>query len=159
MSSLLDTTRNFSLYTIPAAWALSIIPHFYAVTLYERATSKKYDTTKPRAAVAAVAEDRSLDTATKNRITRAEGAQQNGFENLGLFAAAVVAGNYAGLDAQWLNALSGGYLVSRAVYNYVYVNNDSATMANVRTGVFLGGIGLIFTLFIQAGNKLRSSVV
>ena len=159
MASLFDTTRNFSLYTIPAAWVLSIIPHFYAITLYESATSKKYDTTKPRASSAALAEDRSLDTATKNRITRAEGAQQNGFENIGLFAAAVVAGNYAGLDTQWLNALSGGYLVSRAVYSYVYVNNDNATMANVRTGVFLSGIGMIFMLFVQAGNKLRSSVL
>ena len=32
-AAFLDTTRNLSLYTIPAAWVLSIVPHFYAASL------------------------------------------------------------------------------------------------------------------------------
>jgi uncharacterized MAPEG superfamily protein len=63
--------------------------------------------------------------ATKDTIIRAEGAQQNGFENVGLFASAVVAGNIAGLDNRTLNILSSGYLASRAVYNYIYINNKT----------------------------------
>jgi uncharacterized MAPEG superfamily protein len=93
---------------------------------------------------------------TKARILRCEGAQTNGFENLGLFATAVLAGNLAGLTAQTLNTLSGGYCLSRIVYNFIYINNTSEAMANTRTVVFLAGIGQIFTLFIQSGNILRT---
>jgi hypothetical protein len=67
----------------------------------------------------------TLETATKERITRAEGAQQNGFENIGLFAAAVVAGNIAKLDNRTLNMLSGTYVASRLLYNYIYLTNDT----------------------------------
>lgn len=61
-------------------------------------------------------------------ITRAESAQQNGFENVGLFAAAVVAGNIAKLDNSTLNILSGGYILSRIAYNYIYITNTSDAM-------------------------------
>ena len=96
---------------------------------------------------------------TKARIARAEGAQQNGFENIGLYAAAVVAGNIAGLNAATLNYLSGGYLLSRMAYNIIYINNESTTAGNTRTGVFLTGIGLIMTLFVKAGNKLQPGLL
>jgi uncharacterized MAPEG superfamily protein len=52
----------------------------------------------------------------------------NGFENIGLFAAAVVAGNIANLDNSTLNFWSGGYLISRVIYTYIYINNTSDTM-------------------------------
>lgn len=87
-------------------------------------------------------------------IHRCEGAQKNGFENLGLFAAAVVAGNLAGLPAETLNVLSGGYLASRVLYNLIYVTNTSETMANVRSLTYLSGIGMIMTLFVKSGNLL-----
>lgn len=66
-----------------------------------------------------------LPTATKDTIARAEGAQQNGFENIGLFAAAVVVGNVAKLDNSTLNTLSYGYLASRVVYNFLYINGTT----------------------------------
>lgn len=125
--------------------------------------------------------NQTLDAATKQRIVRAEGAQQNGFENVGLFASAVVAANsksdfFAGdsrslqerntradpilqsvakVDNWTLNVLSGSYLVSRAVYNIIYINNESEGLAGARTATFLGGVGVIFTLFVKAGNALR----
>ena len=155
MSTLFDITRNFSLYTIPIAWAFSIVPHLYAVRIYESSSKKSFDLTKPRAISSTLASDQTLDQGTKNRIQRAEGAQQNGMENIGLFAAAVVAGNVAGLSNGTLNALSGGYLASRVVYNLVYINNESNAVANVRTGVFFSGIIMIMTLFVKAGNAVR----
>lgn len=39
------------------------------------------------------------------------------FENLGLFAAAVVAANYAGVPNGELNTLTGAYIGSRVLYN------------------------------------------
>lgn len=63
--------------------------------------------------------------ATKAKIIRAEGAQQNGFENIGLFAAAVVIGNVAKLNNSTLNTLSGCYLLSRLAYNVLYITNTT----------------------------------
>ncbi|KAH7382774.1 hypothetical protein BKA64DRAFT_646930 [Cadophora sp. MPI-SDFR-AT-0126] len=154
MTSLFDTTNNLSFYAIPAAWLFAFLPHPFAVSL-----SKKFDNVSPRTYVGSLQNDQTIDQATKDRIIRAEGAQTNGFENLGLFAAAVVAGNLAGLRAHALNTLSGGYLVSRIVYNYIYINNTSQAAANSRSAVYLTGIGLIFTLFIKSGNILKERAV
>lgn len=86
---------------------------------------------------------------------QAEGAQQNGFENIGLFAAAVVAANVAKLDVGYVNMLSWGYIATRVVYTAVYLTNTSWGLSNVRTGVFLGGVGLCMTMLVSAGNALR----
>ncbi|KAL2066318.1 hypothetical protein VTL71DRAFT_2389 [Oculimacula yallundae] len=150
MASLFDTTRNFSFYTVPAAWVIAFLPHPYAVSL-----SKKFSNVSPRTYVGDLQKDQTIDQATKDRIIRAEGAQTNGFENLGLFAAAVVAGNLAGLPAATLNTLSGGYLALRILYNYIYITNTSESAANLRSVVFVTGVGFIWTLFIKSGNALR----
>ena len=87
-------------------------------------------------------------------ILRAESAQANGFENISLFAAAVVAGNIAHLSTTHLNGLSIAYVVSRAVYNVLYINSTSARMAQARSAVFFVGVGCMMGLFIGAGNRL-----
>ena len=91
------------------------------------------DVTYPRGFVKAAQDETLLDERTRRRIVRAEAAMANGFEHIGIFAAAVVAGNVAKLNPRLLNGLSLGYIVSRLVY--------------------------IFTLFIKAGNKLRHAVM
>lgn len=88
---------------------------------------------------------------------RAEAAQANGFENLGFFAAAVVAGTAAGLEPSTLNGLSLGYLASRLAYNHIYIFNDLVPWW-ARTVTFFGGLGAIFALFIQSGNKYKNSL-
>ncbi len=156
MAALFDTTRNLSFYTIPVAWLLATAPHVYTMRLYESATKKEFPVTAPRTLLAKLDTDQSLDNATKSKLVRSEAAQQNGFENLGLFAAAVVAANVANVDNWWLNVLSMGYLASRAVYNVVYINNETKGAATMRSSVFMGGIAMIFTLFIKAGNQVRN---
>jgi len=49
MATFFDPTRNFSFYAIPSAWVLSILPHFYAVSLYDRSSSQKFDNRYPAA--------------------------------------------------------------------------------------------------------------
>lgn len=149
-------TTNISLFTIPLAWALCLAPHVYATQLYQHASSRQFDNCTPRSLIKIVTDNQTIDSATKDRIIRAESAQQNGFENVGLFAAAVVAGNMARLDNTWLNGLSVGYVISRVVYNLLYINNTTARLATTRTGVFISGIGMIWVLFILAGNELRT---
>jgi uncharacterized MAPEG superfamily protein len=154
MTTLIPT-QNLSLYSIPLAWLISLAPHVYATTLHDSRSTQKFDNSSPRKLIPSLSTNQSLDTTTKETIIRAEAAQQNGFENLGLFAAAVVAANVAKVDAWWMNVLSLGYLGSRAAYNVLYVRGAGGA----RTVVFLGGVGVIFTLFIQAGNKIRGAVV
>lgn len=90
------------------------------------------------------------------KFLRAEAANQNAFETIGLFAAAIVAGNVAGLGSKTLNALAGGYLASRAVYNILYVNvSTSALGANLRSIAYVSSIGIIATAFIKAGNAFN----
>ncbi|EME44514.1 hypothetical protein DOTSEDRAFT_72102 [Dothistroma septosporum NZE10] len=147
-ATLIDATRNYSLYSIPAMWILSIAPHFYAASL------GKFDNKQPRTYTKDTEGEQSIDKATKSTIIRAEGAQQNGFENIGLFAAAIVIGNVAKLDNGTLNALAGSYLASRVVYNLLYINGTSDTAATGRSVTFLTGVGIIWTLFIKSGNVL-----
>ncbi|PQE28784.1 Membrane- eicosanoid glutathione metabolism (MAPEG) protein [Rutstroemia sp. NJR-2017a WRK4] len=150
MSALFDTTSNLSLYSIPVAWVLSILPHSYAIT-----RSSSFDNRNPREYSDNLDADKNIDETTKGRILRAEAAQMNGLENIGLFAAAVVAGNVAGLPARTLNLLSGGYLVSRAVYNFLYINATTQTIGHARSAVYTVGIVNIMTLFIKSGNILK----
>ncbi|SLM41078.1 Membrane-associated, eicosanoid/glutathione metabolism (MAPEG) protein [Lasallia pustulata] len=155
MASFFDGSHNWSLHTIPAAWVLAVLPHSYAMYL----AGPKVDNTQPRGLLNKLASDQSVDSATKARIARAEGAQANGFENIGLYAAAIVAGNIAGLDTVTLNYLGGGYLLSRMAYNMIYIHNQTATTGYMRSGAFFTSICIIMTLFVKAGNKLQPGLL
>lgn len=88
----------------------------------------------------------------KQRILRAEGASQNGFETLGFFASAVVAANVAGMRSTPLNMLSIGYVVSRLAYVFVYVHlQTNRRISWLRTAVWQLGAGLTITIWIRAG--------
>lgn len=78
---------------------------------------------------------------------------------MGLFAAAVTAGNLAGLPAENLNLLAGGYVASRVLFNIFYINGTNGALATARSLTFFAGLGLVMTLFIQSGNALSSSVL
>lgn len=93
-----------------------------------------------------------LPSKTVAKILRAEAATANGMEGLPVFAAAVVAGNSAGLSPLTLNALSLGYIVSRVVYNYVYIFlGSNRKLAGLRTPIWFVGIGQALALFVKAG--------
>jgi uncharacterized MAPEG superfamily protein len=93
---------------------------------------------------------------TLRRISRAKAATANGFETLGLYAAAVVAGNVAGVATERMNQLTLGYLLSRVVYIYTYVRlQDNARLAPLRPLVWLAGVGIVTTLYVLAGKALN----
>lgn len=160
MSSLLDSSRNFSYYTIPAAWILAVAPHAYAGLLYKSRSSdpKAVDLTKPRVMLKTLDSDQSVDSTTKDSVIRGEGAHSNGMENLGLFAAGVVAANAAGVETGWLNLLSWGYVGSRVLYNLIYLNNTTDAVASARSVTYFGGIGLCLGLYVSAGNKVSGGL-
>jgi len=152
------STTNYSFYTIPAAWLLSLLPHTYAIILYSRSAHKRFDNRHPRSLTSKLEGDQTIDKATKERIIRAEGAQQNGFENLAFYAAAVTAGNVAGLAPQTMNTLSATYLASRAVYNLIYINGNTAALAGARTTIYSAGVALLCTMFVMAGNAMNKKL-
>lgn len=150
---------NYSLHLVPLAWLLALLPRAYSIlayTTHSRAQNLATVRKDPRSFKALVAADKTLPPVVRDRIVRAESAGLNGTENIGLFAAAVVAGNAAGLETGWLNALAGGYVVTRAVYVPVFVLGDTVRLAGLRTGLFAVGTGCCLGLFVMAGVKVNS---
>jgi uncharacterized MAPEG superfamily protein len=152
------TRDNVSVYTVPAAFVVALLPKLFSNNAYRRATGKKMNSQNPRRFVQDVEEDQALDSKTKGRILRAEAAQSNGFETLGVFAAAVVAGNAAGLSPGRLNGLSIGYVFTRFVYNHIYIFQD-VVPSIARSASWMTSIGLLFAMFIQAGQKWNEKAV
>lgn len=186
MSSFLSTT-NISLYTIPCAWLTCTAPHIFSVKLYARVTNTpskdsstakptdsketedyRFDHAQPRTFMSVVERNPhpALTPSVKGRLARLEAASWNGYENLGLFASAVVAAN-VGLLARslsepaagdmeryiwWINVNSLGYLVSRFMFNLFYEHGFSGL---VRAGWFYLGVVSCFGLVIRAAGALR----
>ena len=97
------TSDNISLHTIPFAVLVALFPRLWARYIYKSTLNKDIDAAHPRDFTKALSSDTELDTQSRGRLVRAEAAMQNGFDNLGFFAAAVVAGNSAGLNPKLLN--------------------------------------------------------
>jgi uncharacterized MAPEG superfamily protein len=94
----------------------------------------------------------------RERLLRAEACTANGFEALPLFAAAVTAGNSAGISAFTMNVLSISWLVSRAVYTYVYIwyqgtEKLALGQAPLRFKVWTVGAIICMSMFVIAGSK------
>ncbi|PWN96168.1 hypothetical protein FA09DRAFT_340366 [Tilletiopsis washingtonensis] len=143
---------NISLFAIPAVWVVSIAAHFYAAA--NAPTSGGFDNVSPRGYLASITR-KEKRTPQEELYIRAEAAQQNGFENLPFFAAAILAGNVARLPVDFLNLSAVVYVGSRILYNVLYINTTSASASNLRSVVFLTGVGTCFTLFIRAGRAFQ----
>jgi len=122
MASLGGNRWNFSYYTVPLAWMICLAPHVWSVKYNDAITKqKKFDKVNPRTFLHGLAEDQSVSEEAKGMIARAQAAQLNGYENLGFFAASVVAANTAGVDYRLVNLLSGAYLINRISFNIAYI--------------------------------------
>ncbi|KAI0596074.1 hypothetical protein F4775DRAFT_566399 [Biscogniauxia sp. FL1348] len=151
MASFLNFNQNISYFTIPAALLLALAPRGYSG--FSGAGKKYFDPSNPRT-FAARLENAEIDKEVKARILRAEACSANAFEGLPLFAAAVVAGNAAGLPKETLNALTAGYVASRLAYTWVYIwGQNNRKLAEARTLVWGVGITCVMTLFVKAGLR------
>ncbi|KAG5936133.1 hypothetical protein E4U53_000283 [Claviceps sorghi] len=132
---------------VPAVFITTcLLPHTYAV-----ATSGVYDNANPRGLRDAIGKS-PMDKSRQERLLRAKGASDNGFESLGLYAAGVVAANQAGVAAGTVNALSLGYLVCRVAYVYAYVElGGNRRLAGLRSVCWAVSAGLCLALWVKAG--------
>lgn len=71
-SSALTSGPNYSYYSIPAAWVVAMLPHFYAVGL----AGDKFKNTSPRQMFADLLAKKDK-TALDKKIIRAESANYN----------------------------------------------------------------------------------
>ncbi|KAI1135319.1 hypothetical protein F5Y05DRAFT_395241 [Hypoxylon sp. FL0543] len=150
MASYLGLEKNISYYTIPGALVLALLPRVYSGIAGPG--KKFFDPNNPRLFTQSL-ERADIDKKLKGRLQRAESAGANAFETLGLYAAAVTAGNAAGLSAGTLNALTLGYLASRVFYTWVYIwGQENRKLLPLRTGVWGVGMSICMALFVLAGR-------
>ncbi|KAK1981351.1 hypothetical protein LZ30DRAFT_720452 [Colletotrichum cereale] len=146
--------KGLSLYTVPAALMMAMLPNVYAVGL----SGPHYDLCNPRKLQNSITADDKLDKITKARILRAKAASENAFESLGFYSAAVVAANVAGVDAHAVNVLTLSYIGCRALYNIIYVRlQDNRNFGPLRSVAWIASIGITITLYFKAAAQLASS--
>eukprot|EP01111_Echinosteliopsis_oligospora_P018371 TRINITY_DN838_c0_g1_i1.p1 TRINITY_DN838_c0_g1~~TRINITY_DN838_c0_g1_i1.p1 ORF type:complete len:167 (-),score=33.21 TRINITY_DN838_c0_g1_i1:57-536(-) len=144
---------NLTYYAIPAAWVISIVPHFYAIRLFTKSSGKEFDNANPKDLLPSTKSNPLIPDQTKQKIARCESAAANGFENLPLFAAAVVASNVAKVPTRTTHLIVAGYLASRVIYNILYIRTDDPKKGAVRSVFYTVGAGFLFSLFIMAGRR------
>ncbi|PNP54161.1 hypothetical protein THARTR1_05368 [Trichoderma harzianum] len=148
----LDLSKNYSFFTVPAAFVLCMLPGAFANAL----AGKSFDPANPRQTRATVLADDKLDKIQQQRIMRAQSAQENGFETVGLYASGVLAANYAGVNVRMLNLLTIGYLVSRVAYIFAYVVLcQNRKLAPLRSLFWAVGAAILVYLWVMAGQNVN----
>jgi len=147
-------TPGLSLYSIPAAFFTA----FYPVALKSAIINKNigYKNAAPRDNVSRLANNKSINPAVLAKVRRMEAAHYNGNEAFPLWAAAVIAANFAGVQPDLLNKISVAYVVLRVIYNHVYFNQTTEAGGSLRSGVWFLATSLPIYLLIKAGNILSN---
>ncbi|CAI2176054.1 17889_t:CDS:2 [Funneliformis geosporum] len=141
---------NYSLYTLPAAVVVAYYPHFIKGYLVSRQTGK-WNNISPRDNVIKAEKQMTQDVWRKAK--RCESAHQNGLETFPIFACSVIVANMAGVPFSTINFLSTSYVISRVIYNFIYMNNESAGVAGLRTLTWSVSMGISLSLYILAARK------
>ncbi|KAF9051325.1 hypothetical protein BJ165DRAFT_1322368, partial [Panaeolus papilionaceus] len=115
-----------SLYSIPVVWFTSFYPSTWKFLSIDNTIG--YDNVQPRSNPS----NPRLSPEYAKRLERMIGAHNNGNENAPLWYAAIIAGNIAGLDNRWLNTMSAYYIVTRVLYNQVYINHNTVAKGWLR---------------------------
>jgi uncharacterized MAPEG superfamily protein len=122
-----------------ALWTLFIAALFPMVCAgIAKAGPGRYDNRNPRAWLGGLG----------GYQARAHAAQQNSWEALAVYTAALVAAVAAGVDYATISTLAGVFLVARIAYLACYL----ADLATLRSLVWLAGFGACLTLIVQAAR-------
>ncbi|KAJ7857174.1 hypothetical protein B0H13DRAFT_2672802 [Mycena leptocephala] len=122
--------NTLSLYSIPAVWLTAFIPVMLKTSTIQKV--KGFNNVQPRSNTARVTGDTKIPPDIAGRIERMEGAHFNGNENFPIWVAAVLAGNFAGLDNYTMNVVSIAYICGRMLYNYIYINQSTRAQSSLR---------------------------
>lgn len=154
------TSPNYSLFALPIMYILTLMPHWYAVSMCMVQNGWKNE--NPRTFVTQLAARPILGTKkmehtpAERRVLRAEACQQNGFENLPIFGIALFCGLVADLPGYMMNTMAALYLLFRVTFTILYIFVDSHAMSLLRSFSFFGQVALYMAFFMQAAFVVAS---
>lgn len=152
-------SRSLSFYSIPVYYILAMVPHVYSVTLL-RLNKQKWDNASPRSEKFAASLKKGIAPDVLGKFERARAAHTNMLsENMAFFIGAVLAGNMAGLNASFMNSITGWYLFSRVAYLVCYIYIKRQPYAWLRTIAFNAGCGMLFWVYFKAGGAISLEVM
>jgi uncharacterized MAPEG superfamily protein len=159
---------------IPVAVVVAYVPHGLKAALGNRALEKyggqgqgqgqgqgslqKWDNKNPRKSGEDAIEVamKSGDERLAGKIRRCGNAHQNGMEGLTVFIGSVLMGKVGGVPTRIVDTVAIGYVLSRMVYTYLYVNGETDVMAGMRSTVFGLGLGANLYLMVKAAMSVGS---
>jgi uncharacterized MAPEG superfamily protein len=145
--------ENFSILSIPAYYALSFLPHAYAIRVATRGQPWKWDNRNPRSSALKSDLRSKLDPNTFALYERAEAASNNAYENMPLFTAAVILGHVVGLDKKYLDNFALQFLLVRAGHTLSYVATRRQRWSFLRTIFYLWSVALCVRVLVKAARK------
>ncbi|KAG0211969.1 hypothetical protein BGX28_007053 [Mortierella sp. GBA30] len=146
-SAMSSSYPNFPLLSLPIAAGLAYAPHFIRALIVVNAT-KRWNNINPRGQLEKV--ESRMSKAAWAMAKRAEGAHQNGLETLPVFFGAVLAALHAGVAKDTVTYYSGFFIVSRFLFNIVYILNTNQLSALIRSGIWTSGMFACVKLFLAA---------
>lgn len=157
---------------VPPALILALLPRFYSglsgpgARLFDRNNPRGFIDILKKAEIEEEVRNTIVSMKVRKltifqlrgQLLRAEACSANGFEALPFFAAAVTAGNAAGVSAGIMNALTLLWLASRILYTYVYIFQSgreklAVGQAPLRFKVWSVGATICMSMFVMAGLK------
>ena len=146
-----STSPNYSFQIIAGAYAFSFLPHSYY--LIKSMSTGSFSNINPRTNLDVLKPIVSASTFSK--LAKARGCHFNALEGFPLFAAAMIAGNMAGVPSREMNVLGAEYLGVRLLYNVMYMAARNEAASYLRSGVYAWSVGIPMYLLIKAGGKIN----
>jgi uncharacterized MAPEG superfamily protein len=130
----------------------------YAIAVASNNKPLEWDNSCPRSLASRDAIKAKISEEQYGRFERAEAASANAYENLPLFASAVIVANAAGLKKDGpfgVDAFVGAFLGVRVLHTLSYILITDPKISFLRTGIWATSVALCFNVFGQAARILN----
>ncbi|ODQ51468.1 hypothetical protein SAICODRAFT_95668 [Saitoella complicata NRRL Y-17804] len=145
---------NNSLYALPASYIVATLPHIFSAYTLNKASGGKFTNVHPRTNLENLKDKVSHDVYTK--AVRAEAAHKNNLEGFPLFATALLAGNFAGVEASLLNKFAAFYVGGRVLYNALYTYTTREATSQARSVLWLGLTSSCLYVLVKAAQGVAA---
>ncbi|ORY25721.1 hypothetical protein BCR39DRAFT_543075 [Naematelia encephala] len=143
---------NASYHLLIVAWGQTL----FASNRGAMARLKWKDNVNPRVAIDELEKSGKYPPHVVAKLRRRQAAHENAYEGLIMLGTAVVAGNTAGLSAEWMNGMMGTYFVLRCAYLWCYLNFTDVKKSYLRSVVWWMGNFCFLTTIWKAGSKINA---
>ncbi|KAG4433621.1 hypothetical protein IFR05_010897 [Cadophora sp. M221] len=150
------STPNYALHSIIAAYGLALAPGYYTTLRMMVATGGKWSFSMPRTNMEAM--KGKVPARVWNSCYRAQCAHINALEGFPLFAAAMIAGTFAGIPSEDLNRSAAQYLGLRVLYTGLYIGIENNLLALARSGSWALGLAIPIMTLWRAGEMVSAGL-